>query len=161
MAQSGGAVVFYGDSSHTVDDKGRVFVPKRFQDALTLTKDAARVAYLSRGQDVCLYLFSESGFQRALAELDTRVFNGGELRAAKRVFFANTVKIELDASGRILIPEKLRAAARLSREVVMVGVGDRAEIWQREAWEAYEAVHLPKLDHIDRAIAGDGPSQNE
>lgn len=153
--------MFYGDSSHTVDDKGRVFVPKRFQDALPLTKDAARVAYLSRGQDACLYLFSESGFQRALAELDTRVFNGGDLRAAKRVFFANTIKIELDASGRILIPEKLRTAASLSREVMMVGVGDRAEIWQREAWEEYEAKHLPKLDHIDRAIAGDGQSKSE
>ena len=61
--------MFYGDSSHTVDDKGRVFVPKRFQDALPLTQDATRVAYVSRGQDACLYLFSESGFQRAVAEL--------------------------------------------------------------------------------------------
>ena len=148
--------MFYGDSSHTVDDKGRVFVPKRFQDALTLTQDGARVAYVSRGQDACLYLFSESGFQRALGELDTRVFSGEDLRAAKRVFFANTVKVELDASGRILIPEKLRAAASLARDVVMVGVGDRAEIWQRGAWEAYEAKHLRELDHIDRAIAGDG-----
>lgn len=153
--------MFYGDSSHTVDDKGRVFVPKRFQDALPLTKDAARVAYISRGQDACLYLFSESGFQRALAELDTRVFSGEDLRGVKRVFFANTVKVELDASGRILIPEKLRTAASLSREVVMVGVGDRAEIWQRGAWEAYEAAHLRKLDHIDRAIAGDGSRTSE
>jgi MraZ protein len=144
-----------------VDDKGRVFVPKRFQDALPLTKDAARVAYVTRGQDACLYLFSESGFQRALAELDTRVFNGGDLRAAKRLFFSNTVKLELDASGRILLPEKLRAAASITRDVVMVGVGDRAEIWQREAWEAYEAAHRGKLDHIDRAIAGDGPMKNE
>ena len=153
--------MFYGDSSHTVDDKGRVFVPKRFQDALPLTKDAARVAYVSRGQDACLYLFSEAGFQRALAELDTRVFSGEELRGVKRVFFANTVRIELDASGRILIPEKLRTAASLGREVMMVGVGDRAEIWPREAWETYEAAHLRKLDHIDRAIAGDGPKASE
>ena len=153
--------MFYGDSSHTVDDKGRVFVPKRFQDALPLTPDGARVAYVSRGQDACLYLFSESGFQRAQAELDTRVFSGEDLRGMKRVFFANTVKVELDASGRILIPEKLRTAASIARDVVMVGVGDRAEIWQRGAWEAYEAAHLRKLDHIDRAIAGDGPNQNE
>lgn len=149
--------MFYGDSPHTVDDKGRVFVPKRFQDALPLTKDATRVAFVTRGQDACLYLFSEPGFERALAELDTRVFNGADLRGVKRVFFANTVRVELDSSGRILLPEKLRAAAKLGREIVLVGVGDRAEIWQKEAWEAYEAAHLAKLDHIDRAIAGEAP----
>jgi MraZ protein len=154
-------VVFYGDSSHTVDDKGRVFVPKRFQDALSLSDDGARVAYVSRGQDTCLYLFSESGFQRALGELNTRVYSGEDLRGVKRVFFANTVKVELDASGRILIPEKLRAGAKLGREIVFVGVGDRAEIWQKDTWETYEAANLRKLDHIDRAIAGDGPRTNE
>ena len=153
--------MFLGDSPHTVDDKGRVFVPKRFQDALPLTKDGARVAYVTRGQDACLYLFAESGFQRALAELDTRVFTGEELRAAQRVFFANTVRIELDSSGRILIPEKLRAGAKLEREIVFLGVGDRAEIWQKEAWEAYEAAHLGKLDHMDRAIAGEAPRARE
>jgi MraZ protein len=153
--------VFYGDSTHTVDDKGRVFVPKRFLDDLPLTPAGARIAYVSRGQDPCLSVFSESGFARALAELDTRVFHGPDLRAAKRIFFANTVKVELDASGRILIPEKLRTATNLGREVVLVGVGDRAEIWQKEAWETYEATNLQKLEDIDRAIAGEATNRNE
>lgn len=145
--------MFLGDSEHTIDDKGRVFVPKRFLDALSLTPEGARLAYLARGQDDCLYLFPEAAFQRALAELNTSTFNGEELRAARRVFFANTARVELDSSGRILIPEKLRAGANLGREVVMIGVGDRAEIWQKEAWSSYESANLPKLDTIDRAIA--------
>jgi MraZ protein len=147
--------VFCGNSSHTLDEKGRVFVSKRFQEGLTRTEDGTLVAYLSRGQDACLYLFSESGFQRALAELNTSVFSGEDLRGVKRVFLANTVRVELDGSGRILIPEKQRDGAGLGRDIVMVGVGDRAEIWPKAAWEKYEAANLKKLDHIDRVLAGE------
>ncbi len=149
--------MFYGDSSHTLDDKGRVFVPKRFQDELSRAPDGTLVAYVSRGQDACLYLFSESGFQRALGELNTRVFSAEDVRGVKRVFFANTLRVELDSSGRILIPEKLRDGASLKKEIVMVGVGDRAEIWPKGVWEKYEAVNLKKLDHIDRVLAGEPP----
>jgi MraZ protein len=147
--------VFCGDSSHTLDDKGRVFVPKRFQEGLSRTQDGTLVAYLSRGQDTCLYLFSELGFERALEELNTRVFSGEDVRGVKRVFFANTMRVELDASGRILIPEKLREGAGLGKEIVLIGVGDRAEIWPKGAWEKYETANLKKLEHIDRVLAGE------
>jgi MraZ protein len=146
--------VFFGDSSHTIDEKGRVFVPKRVQEGLSRGAEGALIAYLSRGQDACLSLFSEVGFQRALEELNTRVFSGEDVRGLKRVFFANTLRVELDASGRILIPEKLREGARLGKEVVMIGAGDRAEIWPKATWEKYEAANLKNLDHIDRVFSG-------
>jgi len=149
--------VFYGDTPHTLDEKGRVFVPKRFQEELSKAKDGTRVAYLSRGQDTCLYLFSEEGFERALAELNTRVFSGEDVRGVKRVFFANTLRVELDSSGRILIPEKLREGAKLGKDVVMVGVGDRAEIWPAAVWQEYEAAQLEKFAHIDQVLAGEPP----
>ena len=152
--------MFYGESAHSLDAKNRVFLPKRFQDELTRTHAGGLVAFLSRGQDACLYLFAEPGFQAALEELKTRVFTGQDLRAAQRVFFANSARVELDSSGRLLIPEKLRAGARLEKEIVMVGVGDRAEIWSKPAWEAYEAAHLSKLDHIDRVIAEETTGRN-
>jgi MraZ protein len=146
--------VFFGESSHSLDEKGRVFVPKRFLEELTRGADGSLVAYLTRGQDKCLYFFSESGFRRALDELNTRVFSGEDVRGVMRVFFANTTKVELDASGRILIPEKLRTGAGLGKDVVVVGVGDRAEIWPEKDWAPYEAANLKKLDHIDRVLAG-------
>ena len=152
--------MFFGDSSHTIDEKGRVFVPKRVQEGLSRGAEGALVAYLSRGQDACLSLFSEVGFQRALEELNTRVFSGEDVRGLKRVFFANTLRVELDASGRILIPEKLREGARLGKEIVMIGAGDRAEIWAKAAWEKYEAANLKNLDHIDRVFAGQ-PTRNQ
>ena len=149
--------MFYGESFHTLDSKGRLFVPKRFQDELSRDADGTPIAFISRGQDACLYLFSEAGFQQALAELQTHVFSGQELRATQRMFFANTARVELDSSSRLLIPEKLRGGVALAKEVVMVGVGDRAEIWPKSAWQQYEARHVDKLDHIDRVLGKEGP----
>lgn len=145
--------MFFGETVHPLDAKGRVFVPKRFQDVLGRDSDGAKVAYLTRGQDSCLYLFSEAAFQATQAELATGVFTGEELRAVQRVFFANTVRIELDASGRMLVPEKLRAKAGIDREVVFVGVRDRAEIWAKDAWDRYELQHQDALDKIDLVLA--------
>jgi len=146
--------VFCGHSAHTLDEKGRVFLSKRVQEGLSRDPEGTLVAYLSRGQDTCLYLFSQAGFQRALAELNTNVFSGEDLRAVKRLFLANTTRVDLDASGRILIPEKLRQSSGLAREVVIVGVDDRAEIWPKDAWEKYESANARKLDQIDRVLAG-------
>lgn len=147
--------MFFGESTHSLDDKGRVFVPKRFLEEFSRGAEGAFIAYLTRGQDACLYLFSDAGFQRAVAELSTGVFSGPDARGVMRAFFANTAKVELDASGRVLIPEKLRAGAGLEKDVVIVGVGDRAEIWSRQTWTPYEAEHLAKLDDIDRVLAGE------
>jgi MraZ protein len=149
--------VYFGETTHQLDAKGRVFVPKRFQEVLGGDAEGTRIAYLTRGQDSCLYLFSEAAFQAAQAELKTGVFTGQELRAVQRVFFANTVRIELDSSGRMLIPEKLRSKAGIDKEVVFVGVHDRAEIWAKDAWERYESHHQDLLDRIDQVLANRDP----
>jgi len=148
--------VFYGESSHTLDSKFRVTVPKRFQDEFGRDAAGALCCFLTRGQDQCLYLFSESGFERALAGLDIAAFNGENQRAAQRVFFANTARIELDAQGRVLVPEKLRAHLGSDKDVVIVGVGDHAEIWAKDVWERYHAQHEPILDSVDQVLGNRG-----
>lgn len=148
--------MFYGESSHSLDGKFRVTVPKRFQDELGRDAAGTLVCFLLRGQDRCLYLFSESGFQRALDGLDIAAFNGENQRAAQRVFFANTARIELDAQGRVLIPEKLRGHLGTDKEVVIVGVGDHAEIWAQDVWDRYHAQHEPILDSVDQVLGSRG-----
>jgi MraZ protein len=158
--------VFYGESVHALDAKFRVFVPKRFQDELGRDAEGNRVCFLTRGQDRCLYLFAEEGFERALAGLDIAAFNGENQRAAQRLFFANTARLELDASGRVLIPEKLRAhigidkpAAELrggAQELVILGVGDHVEIWAKEVWDGYQSHHEPILDKVDQVLGQRG-----
>lgn len=128
--------MFVGESRHSVDAKKRVFLPKRFQHGLALDDEGNRVAILTRGLDGCLFLFSEEGFARALKRLPTAAFAGRDQRALQRRFFSNTSRVNLDSSGRLLLPEKLRTLAGIAGEVVMVGVVDRIELWSGEQWDA-------------------------
>lgn len=149
--------MFIGTSEHSLDNKNRVFVPKRIQEFLTRNHDGALVAYLTAGQDRCMYLFSEAGWLAALAEVDTGVFEGADQRAAQRLFFANAARVELDGTGRLLIPDMLRKHARLEKEVIVVGVQNRTEIWSRELWEEYARENGGVLDVIDKVMRKASP----
>lgn len=144
--------MFYDASTHTMDAKNRVFVPKRFQQALGRDAEGNMVAFLTRGLDGCLFLFSEAGFQRALERMDTQAFTGPRERHMQRVFFSNVSRVQLDASGRLLIPEKLRKQAGLGKEVAMVGVVHRAEIWPLEKWERLQAEMDDDFDSLDSIL---------
>jgi len=144
--------VLYGEHSHSLDIKNRVVVPRKIQEQLSRDPAGTMVAYLAAGQDGCLYLFSEQGFEHAQRELEGRVFAGKAQRAVLRLFFANTARVELDAAGRILLPEKLKKHAGIDKDVVVVGVKDRAEIWAKETWESYELRNQDLLQHIDEVL---------
>ena len=152
--------MFIGISEHSLDAKNRVFVPKRILEFLTRNHDGALVAYLTAGQDGCVYLFSEAGWRAALAELNTGVFEGADQRAAQRLFFANAARVELDGTGRLLIPEMLRKRAGLEKDVVVVGVRNRTEIWAREAWESFSTENDGVLEEIDKVMRKTSPESN-
>lgn len=148
--------MFYGDSFHSMDAKHRVFVPKRFQQALGRDAEGNMVAFLTLGLDGCLFLFSEDGFQRALARMDTQAFTGAKQRKMQRLFFANTHRVQLDASGRLLVPEKLRQQVGFEKEVAMVGVIERAELWPRERWEVFQEENGSDFDELGEVLCGGG-----
>ena len=148
--------MFYGESSHSLDSKHRVFVPKRFQAELRQDAEGHQIVILTRGFERCIFLFSESGFERVLGRLLTQAFGGEKLRRMQRLFFANTHRCQIDASGRLLIPEPIRVLAGLEREVVMVGVADRAEIWSKADWETFHREHDDDYDDLDVVLIGDG-----
>ncbi len=149
--------LFYDSSAHTMDSKNRVFIPKRFQQVLGRDSEGTMVAILTRGLDGCLFMFSEEGFRRALGRLDTQAFTGKQQRAMQRAFFANTSRVQLDASGRLLVPEKLRSKVGLGKEVVMVGVVNRAEIWPKEKWEEVADQTEGDFDDLLGVLIDDGP----
>jgi len=149
--------VFCGDSRHTVDPKSRVFVPKRFQQDLPLDPEGNRNAILTRGLDGCLFLFPESGLERALSRMDTEAFAKAEQRKLQRLFFSFTARVTLDASGRLLIPEKLRKLAGIEREVVMVGVVDRVEVWAADRWDKFEQDNENSFDELEDVLTGTTP----
>ncbi len=144
--------MFFGESTHSMDAKNRVFVPKRFQTQLPLDGDGARAVVLTRGLDGCLFLFSEEGFAAALARLETESFSGREARNKQRLFFSNGCRLNLDGSGRMLVPEKLKELAGLEQEVVMIGAGERAELWSVAAWQRLVADQDGDFEDLDTVL---------
>lgn len=153
--------MFTGESFHTLDEKFRVFVPKRFQEHLDRDEDGHHTAILTRGFEKCLFLFSSSGFQKVLSRLQTQPFGGADLRKMQRLFFSNTVACQLDGSGRLILPEKLREFAGIEREVVMVGVAERVEVWDRKEWQRFEAENQDDFDALDVVLVGEPASPAE
>ena len=119
--------------------------------------DKSRIAqYIFGGFERCLFLFSATGFQDVLRRLRLQPFGAEETRRMQRLFFANTHQATLDGSGRLVLPEKLRSFAGIEREVVMVGVADRAEIWDKAGWERYEATNGGDYDKLGELLWGGG-----
>ncbi|OGR74839.1 MAG: division/cell wall cluster transcriptional repressor MraZ [Elusimicrobia bacterium GWC2_64_44] len=128
----------YGEYAYTMDAKGRVVVPARFREELR--KEDKNYFMLSIGLDSCLYIFLPSKWEELLAG-NMQVFkseNKEEERAFKRFFFGNACDAELDEQGRILVPQNQKAYASLKKDILIRGVGNKAEIWDAQAWSKYK-----------------------
>ena len=150
--------MFIGESTHTVDAKFRVFMPKRFQDELDRDGEGNLICMVTPGLDDCLYLFSATGFRRAIQRLDTDAFTGSDSRLTQREFFPLVHRVKLDSSGRLLIPESLREKLGGAREVTMVGCLERGEIWPKEKHEANKGQGRG-LRTLDDILSGRTPSR--
>ena len=118
-----------GEHEHTIDDKNRLTLPARFRQAFV---DGIVV---TRGMDGCLFAYTRTDWDKLvegrLASLD---FLSQEGRRMQRFFFSGASETELDKQGRVGIPAALLEHAQLGRDVVVAGVHDHLEIWDRDAW---------------------------
>jgi MraZ protein len=118
-----------GAYDHTIDDKNRLTLPAKYREAF---KDGVVV---TRGLDGCLFAYRRPDWDRLvesrLAPLDPL---SPETRRLQRFFYAGASESELDKQGRMMIPAQLIGHAKLGKEVVVAGVNDRLEIWDRAAW---------------------------
>ena len=118
-----------GQFSHNIDAKGRLFIPA------ALRKELGQTFHITVGQDHCLSVYSDESWAAFMDKLKALSYN--EVKKL-RALFAYAADCEPDGQGRILIPAKLREYAGLTKEVVVVGSFDRAEIWSAERWAAIE-----------------------
>ena len=116
-----------GTHGYQLDPKGRISLPARFREAL------ADGAYLTLGQDGCLFCFPRAEWEERAEEVRSSPLSDTEGRAYSRMFFGNAEPVELDSQGRLVVPQRLRNQVGIRKEVVVVGVHDRMEIWDREA----------------------------
>ena len=124
-----------GTHSYQLDPKGRISLPARFRDAF------ADGAVLTLGQDGCLFCFPRAEWELRAAEVRTLPLSDAEGRAYSRMFFGKAEAVDLDAQGRLLVPQRLRAEAGIRKEAVVLGVFDRMEIWDRDTHERYQSGH--------------------
>jgi transcriptional regulator MraZ len=137
-----------GEFEHTVDDKNRLTLPARFRDAMS---DGVVV---TRGMDGCLYAYPRGDwlerFQSRVAELDPLSSEGRKLQ---RHFFSGAAEAELDKQGRIMIPGALLRYAGLERDVVIAGIHDHLEIWDRETWRRELNEVEGSAEHVAERLA--------
>lgn len=123
-------VMFMSEYNHTVDAKGRLIIPSRFREIL------GEEFVISKGMDGCLFVYANDDWAAFEQKLTSLPMTNKEARKFARFFLAGAAQVELDKQGRILLPAALREFAELDKDVVLVGVGSRIEIWSKEKYEA-------------------------
>ena len=121
-----------GEYSHTIDTKGRMIIPAKFRTEL------GERFIVTKGFDGCLYGYSIEEWKSIEEKVKTLpLITGKDARNFTRFFFSSAIECEFDSQGRILISSNLREFANLLKDVVVIGVSTRIEIWSKENWESY------------------------
>ena len=130
-AEGQAGTMLMGEYVHIMDEKGRVNVPARLREEL------GDNFVVTRGLDNCLFIYPAGEWAILAAKLRNLPSSKAEARAFLRRLFSGAAEVELDRQGRVLIPPPLREHASLQKEVIFIGVSNRAELWSKEKWEEY------------------------
>jgi MraZ protein len=120
--------MFLGRYIHSLDSKGRLTIPSRYRELLS------EGAYIIQGFDRNLLVMTPASFQAISQRVNEKSITDSNARLLRRLIYSNGEQVEVDKSGRILIPQFLREVAGLDSEAVLVGVGDYFEIWSPALW---------------------------
>ena len=138
--------MFMGQFQHSLDQKGRLIIPSKFRE------DLGESFVLTKGLDGCLFVYPRHEWAALEQKLKALPFTQKDARAFIRFFFAGAVEAEMDRQGRILIPPHLREHARIEKDVVIIGVSNRVEIWSQEQWEAYSTEAAESYEDIAETL---------
>jgi len=121
--------VLIGEYEHSLDDKGRLIMPAKFRE------DIGEKFIVTKGLDGCLFAFSLEEWKVFEQKLRALPISNKDARAFSRFFFAGAIDCELDKQGRFLISNNLRGFAELLKDVIIIGMESRIEIWNKDKWE--------------------------
>ena len=125
-------IMFRGSSFHTIDTKGRIIIPTRFRDVIR--SDGSESVMVSR-IDTCVVAYTMEKWRKLETEILSLPSSSANMRRFRRVFIGGAFECTCDKQDRILIPSTLRKYAGLDKDIVLVGVLERFEIWSRENWD--------------------------
>ena len=121
--------MFMSEYNHTLDTKGRLIIPAKFREIL------GEEFVISKGMDGCLFVYANDDWNAFEQKLTSLPLINKEARQFARFFLAGAATVEVDKQGRILLPPVLREYANLTKDVVLVGVLSRVEIWDKDRWQ--------------------------
>jgi MraZ protein len=125
--------MFIGQHQHSIDEKGRLQLPVKWRSKL-----ADSGAVITKGFDGSLTVYPMAIWQGIAEKLAALPQSQREVRAYVRLILASAVDVELDNSGRVIIPQYLRQYAHLGKQTILAGLNDRIEVWDSQTWESYQ-----------------------
>ena len=141
--------MFFGSFTHTLDEKGRLMIPRKMREELGLR------VYIMKGFDGSLSIYTESRYQKLVDEFSNLPFNQRKNRDYLRLQFASTHEMDVDKLGRVQIPTALLSKFNISREVLVLGIGDHIEVWDQKKYEEYESSIKDDFENIAETIGND------
>ena len=139
-----------GEYEHSIDTKGRLIMPAK------LKEDIGEKFVITKGLDGCLFVYSQSEWKLFEDKLRAFPLTNKDARALVRFFLAGAMECEIDKQGRFLIAANLREFAGLEKEVVVIGVLNKIEIWSKEKWLKYSEEENNNADEIAEKMANLG-----
>lgn len=127
--------MFYGEYEHSIDRKGRLILPAKFREVAKA--NFIEKFFVTRGLDKCLFMFSEEEWKVQEQKFKALPFTKRETRKFNRVYFSGAVDIQIDNQGRFIVPQYLKDFAGIKRDVVIIGVANRIEIWSKDTWQEF------------------------
>jgi len=138
--------MFMGEYQHAMDEKGRLIVPAKFREGL------GEKFVITRGLDNCLFVYPMEQWKQLEDKIKELPTSHADTRAFVRMFFSGAVEAELDKQGRVVIPAHLREHARIERDLYVIGVSTKVEIWAKETWESYSSQAQQSYESIAEKI---------
>ena len=123
--------MFIGEYHHTIDEKNRIIIPAKFRGEL------GKEFIVTRGIENCLFVYSLENWAKITTKLNALPFTKKDARTFNRFFMSGATNVELDKQGRVNVTAPLIDYANIVKDCVIIGTGDRLEIWAQEAWNDF------------------------
>ena len=145
--------MFIGQYSHSLDNKGRVAVPAKFRPEL-------KKAVVTKGLDNCLFLYPRQEWEKTAEKVAGLPIGRSDNRVFSRAILAGATEVEFYKQGRIILPEYLRNFAGLTKDVIIIGLYNRLEIWDEGKWNVYKKDSDKNYNSIAEALSSLGGEAN-
>lgn len=142
--------MFYGEFHHQLDRKGRIVLPSKIREAAK--NNFIEKFFITRGLDKCLFMFGEDEWKTQEQKFRAIPFTKSQARKFNRIYFSGAMEITFDKQGRILVPQYLKDFAGINRDVVIIGVSNRIEIWSKEIWLEFYNTSRQAFEEISEKL---------